>query len=1039
MSAPILSANGPDWENPAVFRVGTEAPRATLFPYESPETAEAADIRQSSLVRSLNGEWKFHYTGHPDARPAGFEAAGFDDSSWETIPVPSNWQIEGYGIPLYTNVTYPFKVDPPRVMGTPPENYTNYPEDQRNPVGSYRRTFEIPAGWEGREVFLTFDGIDSAAYVWLNGQLLGYTQDSRTPAEFRITPHLVEGENLLAVEVYQNSDGSYLEDQDMWRLSGIFRDVTLWATSPLQLRDVFVKPAYRYEEGTVGVLEIEADLRNLSEKESEYGFSVALYGPDGEEILSEFRDGHLDGASSGLEHCLYELEHVEPWSAEEPNLYSLVLLVAGDGETAPQYYSTRIGFRTVELKDGQVLVNGQPVYFKGVNRHDHDPDHGHTISVESMREDLLVMKRLNINAVRTCHYPDNPAFYALCDELGFYVIDEANIEAHGLGWATNPLADDPAWLPSMQARITAMVERDKNHPCVIFWSMGNESGHGPNFEKMAEWIHARDPGRLVHYDRAVKRPYVDLYSSMYSTPDELRRYIAEEELKPLDQQRPVVLCEYEHAMGNSSGNFAEYWDLFRSERLLQGGFIWDFKDQGIRKTWPTESGPVTGFAYGGDFGDQPNDGSFCLNGLVRPDRTWSPQAWEVRKQMQDVWTTMRGLEHGVVQLEVFNERFFTSLDDIRGDWTLTRDGVAVAKGNLEALSVAPQETVKTEIRLGDDVLEPGHVYHLRIGYSLADYTAWAAPGFEVSWDQFELPFVASGDGPPPLPEGSLEYVQEGGAFTVTGQGFTVRFNRFGQLESYVLEGREMLAGPLTMDFWRAPTNNDRGRKLQEKAAFWRTAAGMAVVTKAETHRLDNFVVVNFHYKIGSNGTTARVEYSVWPNGTVEVDMEFDPFAGDGPELPRVGMVVELPVDYDTWTWFGKGPYENYVDRNTGSWVAEHRGRVDELFFRYIDPQESGNRTGVRWARFDADDMAGLTFEAVGRPLEVSAKPYTDAAIEEADHPHELPTEKRVIVNIDYGQTGLGGINSWGAAPLDKYILKTGRSYHHQFLIVPPAG
>jgi beta-galactosidase len=1038
MSAVSVNAS-PDWENPAVFRVGTEAPRATALPYDDPTTARAADRSASPYALSLNGEWKFHYVGHPDGRPRGFEAPAFDDRAWASLPVPSNWQLHGYGIPLYTNITYPFHVDPPRVMGEPPESYTHHPLEQRNPVGSYRKRFEVPADWDGREVFVTFDGIDSAAYVWLNGERLGYTQDSRTPAEFRLTPHLRPGTNVLAVEVYQHCDGSYLEDQDKWRLSGIFRDVTLWSAAPLAVRDFEARAHYDHAGGGGGSLDLSTELRNLSPRRVRAEVTATLHGPDGTVVAEDTASLEIDAGTTATLPFNLSLDRAEPWSAESPTLYTLVLGWRSPAYPKSEYVSTRIGFRTVELRHGQFLVNGQPVLFKGVNRHDHDPDHGHYVTRDRVREDLLVMKRLNLNAVRTAHYPHTADLYELCDELGFYVWDEANIESHGMGWQENPLAEDPAWYPAKLARIEAMVERDKNHPSIVMWSMGNESGFGENFIRLSAWLRQRDPTRLVHYDRALRDAAVDVFSSMYTEPHRLLEYVREEEALPLEERRPAILCEYNHAMGNSSGNLSVYGDYFRAEPLLQGGFIWDFKDQGLRKTWETADGPRTGFAYGGDFGDAPNDASFCFNGIVGPDLTWSPQAWEVFKQYQDVWTRLLAVSDSTVRLSVFNERFFRPLDDLVASWELTRDGMTVAEGTLDLPPVGPQATEGVELELGERTWVPQAEYHLRVSYRLASDTPWSPAGTEVAWDQFQLPHGARALPPRPALEETLATAREDGSFRVSGPRFEALIDGRGALASYRWDGTEMLAAPLALHFWRAPTNNDEGRKFPAEAAFWKDAVARATVTLEEPERRGpGEVSLRVHYTFGEQGSTAELRYDLRADGLLTVALErFSPATADAPELPRVGMQLELPAAYDHWNWFGKGPHENYLDRHTGAWIGLHSGRVGELFFHYLDPQEAGNRTGVRWTRFDAADRPGLRFVAGERLLEVSAKPYQDEALASARHPHALPSPDRVVVNLDFGQTGLGGITSWGTKPLEPFRLLAGRDYAYSFTILPP--
>ncbi len=579
-----LSAQTPDWENQAVFRIHKEAPRATSMPFPTKELALSKPRLESPWCKLLNGNWKFHHVGNPNARPAGFESPDFDDSQWKTIPVPSNWQLHGYGVPHYTNAVYPFAVNPPTVMGTPYQHYTNFPEENRNQVGSYRQRFTLPPEWKNRRTYIVFGAADSNLTLWINGKKVGYSQDSRTPAEFDISPYLKDGENLLAAEVFQYCDGSYLEDQDMFRLSGIFRDVYLWSADPLDLRDVEIQSGLA-DDYTTGTFRLVGSFANRSDQAATATLKVTLTGPDGTTIAApDVKTELAPSSESSAITTIAAIPNVKAWSAEMPNLYTCHLALSDASGREVAHYAFKTGFRRNEIKDGQLLHNGKPILIKGVNRHDHNPRTGHYVTEADMRADLLQMKRGNINAVRTSHYPNDPAFLALCDELGFYVVSEANIESHGMGYGEKSLAKDPSWFEAHLDRVRNMLERDKNHPSVILWSLGNEAGDGENFVKCSQWVKQRDPSRPVHYEQAARREHADLYSPMYAPIDHCEAYCRSEEKKPLNQQKPLIQCEYSHAMGNSSGNLADYWRLFRRERLLQGGFIWDWKDQSIFHT-----------------------------------------------------------------------------------------------------------------------------------------------------------------------------------------------------------------------------------------------------------------------------------------------------------------------------------------------------------------------------------------------------------------------------------------------------------------------
>lgn len=575
----LLHGQQADWENQAVFRINKEAPRATSMPFPSKEAANGKVRLESPWCKILNGNWKFHHTGNPATRPQGFEAVAFDDSAWKEIPVPANWQLHGYGAPLYTNITYPFAKNPPFVMGEPPQQFTNFPVDNRNQVGSYRTKFTLPAEWKGRRTAIVFGGVDSAFYLWLNGKKVGYSQDSRTPAEFDLTSYLQDGENLLAVEVYQYSDGSYLEDQDMFRLSGIFRDVYLWSSASVDLRDFWIKAGLTddYQKGT---LEFIAEVSNKSDVEAKATISLELTAPDNTKIPVPAIDLTIAANKTAQQSVkLDSIENVKAWSAELPNLYAYEITLKDATGNVIAVHTGKTGFRRNEIKNGQFLHNGQPILIKGVNRHDHNHLTGHYVKRDDIKEDLLQMKRANINAVRTAHYPNDPALVELCDELGFYVVAEANIESHGMGYEKESLAKDPSWYEAHLDRMKNLLERDKNHPCIIMWSMGNEADDGENFVKMSQWIKQRDPSRPVHYERAQRAAHVDLYTPMYASVVESEKYCRDEEKQPIEKQRPMIQCEYNHAMGNSTGNLIDYWNLIRKERLLQGGFIWDWKDQ----------------------------------------------------------------------------------------------------------------------------------------------------------------------------------------------------------------------------------------------------------------------------------------------------------------------------------------------------------------------------------------------------------------------------------------------------------------------------
>ncbi len=1240
-------AQTPDWENPAVFRINKEAPRATSMPFPDREAALSKKRLESPWCQMLNGPWKFHYVGTPDARPADFFKPDFDITSWKEIPVPSNWQMHGYGVPIYTNSEYPFAANPPKVMDEPPAHFTNFPKEKRNPVGSYRRDFTIPAEWKGQPVHLVFQGVDSACYVWLNGEKVGYSQDSRTPAEFDVTKFLREGDNVLAVEVYQHSDGSYLEDQDMWRMSGIFRDVYLWTSPTLDVRDHWLQGGLTpdYSKGT---LKFSAKVANEGTAPAEAKVKLELLQADGTTPLysGETSTTLAAGATEELLLSTAPLAGIKPWSAETPVLYPYLITLSDASGKALANYAGKTGFRHNEIKDGQFLHNGKPILFKGVNRHDHNPRTGHYVNENDIRSDLLQMKRANINAIRCAHYPNDPRFYELCDELGFYVIDEANIESHGMGWGAdaNPLAKDPAWGPAHLDRMKNCLERDKNHPCVVMWSMGNESGDGFNFQMMSKWIRERDPSRPVHYEQAQQRSHVDLFAPMYAPIKGCLDYCRNEEKKPLELQRPLIQCEYNHAMGNSSGNLADYWEIYRQERLLQGGFIWDWKDQGIfkriqaldaaedrsgkghksrlygslskdegifnggiivekspdldltsavtlvaevrgnfggvkaqgggdnnrnesdgypiiskgdssymlkvnsdatrieffvyiagkweavyadlpvgwRSGFHTVAGSYDGqqlvihingtqaaarpcsgvietnpwevaigydtekpdrrfdgairrvavygralapeeigfeakdallsydftkdaekpetriiFGYGGDYNDRPTQKSFCCNGIVLPNGQQGPQFDEVKKVHQDFHLSGVDVTKPDLKIRIGNERFFIGMNDVRASWKLFKDGTQAAEGKLDLPEIAPQSSAEFTIATGV-IPDPKSEYLFRIRYDLAADKPWHPTGMPIAWDELPLSWGQRTAGGPKSAEGKVTLADAAEAVTLTG-GKTVAMidKKSGVLSSLKHEGKEILLSPLRLNFWRPPTNNDEGAKLPRQLAVWRRAGADATAISVEAKEEGNEVLAVSRIKIPAGDSEAKVQWWLHPSGQLSVEVEFTP-KGLLPMIPRLGMQCSLPAAVNSLTWFGKGPHETYADRSSGAWTAVHSIGIAQLFHRYTDPQESGNRSDVRWARFvPAAGGEGFQVDATGDSLlAVSAYPVSPDDIELARHPADLVMGDRIFVNIDHRQMGLGGTNSWGELPLEKYRIAPQGTYRWSFLLTP---
>lgn len=1026
MSMSPFACAAPDWENERIFRTGKELPRATGYP--APSIDAANDPDNNPWVRSLDGKWKFHWAPEPASRPEKFFEPRFDVSSWDEIQVPGNWQTQGYGVPLYTNVTYPFKVDPPRVMGDPPSDYTNY--KHRNPVRSYRRTFTLPKDWDDKQVYVQFEGVDSAFYVWLNGEKLGYSQDSRTPAIFRLTDHLQAGENTLAVEVYRYCDGSYLEDQDMFRLSGIFRDVNLYATGQAHLRDVTLHPKLdeNYEHGS---LVADVELICLADNAWKVDMHLAVLDADGETIAKAVKKGLRIGADPVVVRTdTLHIEGPNKWTAETPNLYrAVVSLVGQQGETI-EACGYKIGFRTVEIDGGQLKVNGQPILIKGVNRHEHDPETGHYVSRESMLADIRLMKQLNINTVRTCHYPDHPYWYQLCDELGMYVIDEANIESHGMGYGPKSLAKQPSWGPAHLDRTMNMYGRDKNHPSIIVWSLGNEAGNGINFESTYTWLKRSDPSRPVQYEQAQegRDTNSDIVCPMYAQIPRMKGYGS----KP--QTRPFIQCEYAHAMGNSIGNFQDYWDVIEGSPVLQGGCIWDWVDQALWKEAPkNERGMKRFLAYGGDFGDKPNDGNFCCNGVIAADRTLNPHAWEVKKVYQPVKISLVDGKVGVIL--VANKQSFANLERYDCLWSLRVDGDEVAFGSPGRLDIDAGESKEVALELPE--FDEGEAL-LTVSFNLPYKTPWADAKHTVAWDQLTLggsyqPSAVESEQPPQVEE-TEDFME------VSADGFALKFEKKdGSILSYRIGGQEMLAEPLVPNFRKVPNDNQRAQDIYRRDfGPWQSAASNRTKTIIGAAEIDGKMAVNVSFALpNTEGGSLDVNYSIAADGTVDVSLSLRSDQKKRlPLLPRFGMMFAVPQKASQVKWYGRGPHETYWDRKTGGELALYELSAEAMPFNYVRSQDNGNRSDVRWFSIGQKGGPGLRIEALGSPINFSVLPYTLDDLMPAKHEHELPKRDYHTVFVDAKLHGVGGDNSWGARTHPQYTLPGNEPRELKFRLSP---
>lgn len=1005
-----------DWENHHVLQINREPARAAFVPFAT---------QKGDCSMSLDGTWKFRWTPVPSERITHFYRTDFNDTDWKDFPVPANWEINGYGTPIYVSAGYPFRIDPPRVMGEPKTSYTTYKE--RNPVGQYRRTFTLPSGWKTEgQTFLRFEGVMSAFYVWINGERIGYSQGSMEPSEFNVTRWLKPGENQIALEVYRYSDGSYLEDQDFWRFGGIHRSIHLVHTPDIRIRDYAIRtlpatpggyedfllqidPQFSVYNGKTGEGHIlKATLKDAAGKEV-----VTLEG-EVEEILdlehkaARMNEWYPQRGPRKMGRMSVVVKSPERWTAETPYLYKLELsLQDTDGKTLERVEQP-VGFRTVEIKDGRMLVNGLPIRFRGVNRHEHDPRTARVMSEERMLQDILLMKQANVNAVRTSHYPNVSRWYELCDSLGLYVMDEADIEEHGL---RGTLASTPDWHSAFLDRAVRMAERDKNHPSVVMWSMGNESGYGPNFAAVSAWLHDFDPTRPVHYEGAQgvdgdpDPKTVDVVSRFYTRVKQeyLNPGIPEGEDKEraenarwerlleiaerTNDNRPVMTSEYAHCMGNALGNFKEYWDEIYSNPRMLGGFIWDWVDQGIYKTLPDGRRMV---AYGGDFGDRPNLKAFCFNGVVMSDRETTPKYWEVKKVYAPVQLTM---DNG--QLTIRNRNHHIDLGGYRCLWSLLENGRKIKQGEIILPAVAPGET--GTVTLPDMKVNKQADVRLNISMVLKTDAPWAKAGHEVAWEQFALN---------DYPMAVADVVKPG-----------KRKNKVSALA---------LLKDSYFQAFRAPTDNDKsfGNWL---AKDWKnqkldTPEVVVITPETETVEADGTVskrsISEYRYANGSIRVTSH--YKIYADGTVDLEQTYRP-QGELPELPRLGSAFVCGEEYENLSWYGRGPWENYPDRKTSCLIGRWDSNVRDQYTPYPRPQDSGNHEDVTEVLLTNKQGKGIRVTAIDKPFSFSALHYTAQDLYQHTHDCDLKPRKEVILSLDAAVLGLGN-SSCGPGVLKKYAI-----------------
>jgi beta-galactosidase len=1020
---PFVDESPAPWQDPEVNQINKLPARAHFIPFATLEQARTEDKWQSSMLQSLNGMWKFNLAQNPSERPYWFFKNDFDTRSWKEIKVPANWELEGYDYPIYVNVKYPHAKTPPLI------------QDDYNPVGSYKRNFTIPESWKGKEVVIHFGAASSMLNVWVNEQFVGYSEDSKTPAEFNITKYLKPGENSLAVEIFRWCDGSYLEDQDFWRMSGITRDVYLMVRNEQQIQDFRVNSGLD-DTYTNGIFSVNIDVLNLGESAASTVVEAVLN--DGGTAVETFSKELTAGKTNVVFDA--NIPNVKQWSAEIPNLYELIITLR-NGDNIVEVIRQDLGFRTSEIKNGNLLINGKYVYLKGVNIHEHNDKTGHYQDKETMLLDIKLMKENNLNAVRTSHYPQPELWYELCNKYGLYLVDEANIESHGMGYGPESLAKDSTWKEAHMYRTRNMFERDKNQPSVIIWSLGNEAGNGVNFYATYDYLKSVDKTRPVQYERSGLEYNTDIICPMYARIRNMEEYAKS------NPNRPYIQCEYAHAMGNSVGNLQDYWDVIEKYPALQGGFIWDWVDQGLLAT---DSAGVEYWKYGGDFGPDtvPSDGNFCNNGLVDPDRGAKPQLLEVKKVYQHVGFTPVNLKNGTVSIK--NKYAFLNLSNFNFEWEIVGDGIIVDSGKLADLNLEPDQSANVNIPVKVQA-EAGVEYFLTIKAKLKNDWSLVKAGSEMAAEQFELPLSVPAQKMNKADFADVTLQENENAVTITGEGFSVAFDKKAGVMSNFKKGEieMLLSGPIP-NFWRAPIDNDFGNGLDKRSRVWRSAGEtrkVSSVVVAQKSKNSAEVVFNFDLVNDKNEVIANYKstYTVYGSGDVVVDNQFNMTQKDLPEIVRMGMNLQMPRNFDQMSWLGRGPQESYWDRKTAAFVGLYKGSVADQYWAYLRPQENGNKTDVRWMTITDQSGNGLLF--AGMPLlEVSAHhnllidfesmERTDGRQRDGDvvvnrHINDVKPRDLTSVNIDYKQMGVGGDDSWGARTHDQYRL-TDTKYSYSF-------
>ena len=1005
-----------EWKNPEINAVNRAPMHTNYFAYSSSEEAAKADKENSSNFMTLNGIWKFNWVKNADARPTDFYRTDYNDKGWGQMKVPGVWEMNGYGDPIYVNVGYAWRS---QYKNNPP-----YVPIENNHVGSYRKEIIIPAEWSGKEIFAHFGSVTSTMYLWVNGKYVGYSEDSKLEAEFNLTKYLKPGKNLIAFQVFRWCDGTYLEDQDFFRYSGVGRNCYLYSRNKKYIQDIRVTPDLD-SNYTNGTLNVALNLNGSGTVE------LNLTDPAGKSVATAQVNGN------GQKSVVMDVSNPEKWTAETPNLYTLTATLK-NGSNTLEVIPVKVGFRKIELKGGQILVNGQPVLFKGADRHEMDPDGGYVVSRERMLQDILRMKQLNINAVRTCHYPDDNLWYDLCDQYGIYVVAEANIESHGMGYGKETLAKNPSYKKAHMERNQRNVQRGYNHPSIIFWSLGNEAGYGPNFEQCYTWIKNEDKTRAVQYEQAGTNEFTDIFCPMYYDYDACKKY------SEGNIDKPLIQCEYAHAMGNSQGGFKEYWDLIRKYPKYQGGFIWDFVDQSNH--WKNKDG-IDIYGYGGDFNKyDASDNNFNDNGLISPDRRPNPHAHEVGYFYQSIWTTPGDLSKG--EIKVYNENFFRDLSAYYMEWQLLANGAVMQTGVVQDLNVAPQQTATLKLNLNTEKICPCKELLLNVTYKLKAAETLMPAGSTVAYDQLTIrPYTAKALELKNQKASNLDIVvpvikdNDHNYLIVEGENFIIEFNKHnGYLSRYEADGMQLLnpGAQLTPNFWRAPTDNDYGAGLQHRYAVWKNP-GLKLTSLKQSIENEQ-AIVQAEYEMKAVKGKLFLTYVINNEGAVKVTQKME--AGKEEKVSdmfRFGMQMQMPENFNEVEYYGRGPVENYADRNHSTLIGKYRQTVAEQFYPYIRPQETGTKTDLRWWRVLNISGNGLQF--VGdAPFSASALNYSIESLDDGvqkDQRHSPEVAKAPFTNlcIDKVQMGLGCVNSWGTLPLEKYRVPY-QDYEFSFILTP---